>query len=342
MDPATLALLEVGFSVAGKLFDFMDAPQAAEPRVRELEAFVSASVQQLDQSIRGGVFTIIEKIERDNLELLISRARNLSNLLDMERTDQALQYAMTVRESVDYARNRLDEGKEHWLGPYLAGNSIYLAALEAAGERHEREVASFGEFLTRTKVQVLDLVAPRILQSGGGLPWLDIAAFLNGGTEALPALLRHLPDEGVQQFVSPLLDEPLLPDVDPEIHALAVELFQGQDRACVAPDIPMERFEAAQRKLLTLADPGDPLVALVDTTAFRGAKDGIAIFSSYCIIGMLWSSPERREYALLPPDIVARGSSLRIGGVPHELLEEGLADAVCTFLLKARALYTTG
>jgi hypothetical protein len=349
MDPATLALIETGFSIAGKFLDrFTGTPPAEDPgkRVHELDQFVKTSVAELDQSITSGISTVINKIETDNLEFLLSRARNLSALLDVGRFDQALQYAMTLRESVDYARNRLEEEKVHWLGPYLAGSGIYFAAVDAAGASREADVLAFRKHLDQIKIEVLDHVVPRMIEANVKVPWTAIAHFTLGTTDQLADLLRHLPDSEVAG--TPVVDSrritrsstpsrlSALPQADLSVHALAVESFQSVREAYVSPKIPKAKLDGAHKKVLPLADPGDPILALLDLTVWGGAKECVAVFSSYLIIGSS-GRPKRYEYDSLTSEITTRGTEIQIGGDRHFVLRDDTAAALSAFLNTVRS-----
>jgi len=349
MDPATLALIEAGFSIAGK---FLDRFQQGKPheedaaaRVQELDRFVQKSVAELDQSIQFGISTVINKIENDALELLLSRARNLSALLDMGRYDHALHYAMTLRESVDYARNRLEEEKVHWLGPFLGGSGIYLAAVDAAGARREADLLEFRKHLDEIKIELLDYVVPRMIESGVKVPWATVAHFTLGTTERLGELLAHLRvpearagvDDSIRGAGQPAKPPPLaLPQPDMSVHALAVKWLSPASATYVSPNIPKAKLDGARKKVLLLAEAGDPILALIDLTVWGSAKECVGVFSSYIIVGS-GGPPKRYEYASLPPKIATEGFKLFIGPDRYFMLDNDKANALQAFLTDVRS-----
>lgn len=350
MDPATLTLIETGFSIAGKFLDRFAGRSSSndtDVRVQELDRFVKTSVAELDQSLRSGIATVIDKIETDNLEFLLSRARNVSALLDSGRYDQALQYAMTLRESVDYARNRLQEEKVHWLGPYLAGSGIYFAAVDAAGAKREADILEFQKHLEEIKIEVLDYVVPEMISTGVKIPWLVIAQFTLGTTDRLGELLSHLRDAEVRGAATvetrriadgaPISRSATLPQADLAVHALAVELLKPVRDAYVSPQIPKTKLDGAHKRVLPLADAGDPILALIDLTVWGGAKDCVAVFSSYVIVGSS-GQPKRYAYVSLP-EVTTDGSSLFIGRDRHFLMGNDKAEALKNFLKAVHARF---
>ena len=120
-----------------------------------------------------------------------------------------------------------------------------------------------------------------------------------------------------------------------------MEILDPVTGAFVAPLIPQGKIDGAKKKVLPLADPGDALVALVDLTAFGGARECVAIFSSYCIIGSN-TALLRLQYAHLPTVITSDGYYLEMGGERYFMLERARAAAVAAFLNAAYARALAG
>lgn len=302
-----------------------------------LAELIQNSASRIDTAIGDAVRTIIGKVEQDQLELLLSRTRNLSALIGMRRPDQALQYAWTLRESVDYAHNRLREEKLQWLGPYLAGNSIFLATLQYAGEHHQREVERFEQAVLDAKYRILDRSVPEMVVRGQRIPWPEISAFLRGAdTSGLGAVL---------QLLAPVSPAPSTTggeiaaagDAD-RVLALAAKHFEASSKIFVHPHIPDAKRNGAEKKLTTLADPGDELLVLIDITVFGGAKDGIAIFPSYLTHADISLDPIRLEYRDLPATIASTGSKVIVGDQKMKMYDAAIASSVAAFLRDVRSL----
>ena len=125
----------------------------------------------MQRSLELGINQIIEKIERDKLEELISRIKNLDMLLKLGKTDQLLQYVLHVKESVDYAKNRLAEGKNYWLMPYITGLSLVTATFSYIGNEIPEETENLNQFIAKTKVYILDTVTKELVTTGKPIRW---------------------------------------------------------------------------------------------------------------------------------------------------------------------------
>jgi hypothetical protein len=335
MDPLSLSLAEAGFSVAGSFLESLDAggaPAAPATGARDgLAELIRSSVSRFgaaaDEAGRNG----FGEEEREGLELLVSRARNLSTIAEMDRPDQALQYAWTLRESVDYASNRLDEGKLSWLGPFLAGSSLFLAALRYAGEPAQEETARLRQAVLDARYRVLDQAVPRLVARAKPIPWPEIAAFLQGaGAEGLRALLQV--DEGAE-------DAPSGSAADERVLELVSRNLVPSGKVFIFPDIPTDKLIAAEKKLTAPADPGDQLLALVDITVFGGAKDGFAIFGSYFTYATIGQEAMRVDYDHLPSVISASGTRVVIGRQELNAFDDEAAIAIAAFLRDVRELW---
>lgn len=191
MDPYTIAVLaEVGFSVADRVLAMNKdvATPGAPPLATTVRDIVETSSASLAAAIRSASDRIVEKLESDKLEELQARVKNVSMLLRMRREAQLLQPALTLNESVEYAQNRLREGKLDWLGPWLAGKAVFLAAMRACDAMGGDEFSEFEAEVASGRRVVLDWAAPILLHSNGRLPWDAIAAFMAGEP---PAFLKE-------------------------------------------------------------------------------------------------------------------------------------------------------
>jgi hypothetical protein len=187
MVPGSIQVLELGLSLSRSLFEL---DNARSPELMAVRDYIRESSEQIIKAIHTAVATIIDKIEQDHLELLVSRSQNLSSLVALNRLDQVMHYSMTLRESVDYAQNRFREGKTHWLGPYLAGNSVLLAALRLCDALSDAELDKFNQVVREARVTVLDYALDELV-SKKPLPWVELAEFVDGrSTEVLPDRLK--------------------------------------------------------------------------------------------------------------------------------------------------------
>jgi hypothetical protein len=348
MDPATLSLIQVGFSVAGKLFDYLEASatvtaSAVVPTDGNLPELIQSSVSRFGTAIDDAVRTIIGKVEQDQLELLLSRTRNLSALVGMQRPDQALQYAWTLRESVDYAHNRLNENKLQWVGPYLAGNSIFLATLQYAGEKNDTEVNRFRQLVLQAKYRILDQTVPQLVVQGTSIPWQEISDFLHGtdagGLTSLLQLVDATTGTHKQKKRATRGDETLA-EMAEQVLEIATRHLTPSSKVFLSPNIPPAKRNGAEKKLTVAADPNDPLLALIDITVFGGAKDGFALFPTYFTYADIAEDAIRLEYADLPASISSSGMKVTVGSQKLSAYDGAAASALAAFLRDVRLLYT--
>lgn len=192
MDPATLTLLvQVGFAAADCALEFYDISQTenAAKAQQALSHLVSTTASDLRNAIDSAAGRVIDKLEADKMEELCARINNLSMLLSMGRKTELLQYAMTLNESVQYAQNRISERKIQWIGPWLAGQAVFFAALNSSAGDSEQARKDLERASTRAKHLVLDTIAPEIVRAGATIPWETVVAFLRpGGSHHLSAI----------------------------------------------------------------------------------------------------------------------------------------------------------
>jgi WD40 repeat protein len=98
---------------------------------------ISSSIEELKHSIDEGSEKVIAKIEKDQMEKLVTQLSNLRDLLQTEiltNKDHLVQYALEVHVSTDYAKNRLFEGQPQWFMPYCVGNSLLQFTKASIGQ----------------------------------------------------------------------------------------------------------------------------------------------------------------------------------------------------------------
>lgn len=305
MDPATLQMLELGFSIAKDVLEVAAQEAEAREQQRALERVIARSVERLEAGLQAVVGAVVDKLESDKLEELQSRARNLGFLISTGRTDQVLQYAVTLKESVDYAANRIQEGKQRWIGSWLAGHGVFVAALSLCGAATPAIVREYAKVIGKIRLDVLDAIAPELWRAGGRLPWQDIAAFLRGDDSALLGHLKTLASAG----------EPGRATREPaeiSITELARELLRDDDEVYFHPEIPARKLEGARAGFLAEVTPGSPLRVLYDNTIFGSAKEGLALFDAFLVYAYVGEVFTLRYDALGDSRPTARGSDVLV------------------------------
>jgi hypothetical protein len=190
VEQSTADLIAAGLSLAGQVLDHIRSASPSSAQYSDPHLIVDEAVRHVESAVASGAIAVIDKIESDQIELLRSRIKNLALLLRLQPA-QCIQYAMMLRESVDYARNRVFENKHHWFGPWLAGQGVLLLALHKAGAASANDLASFMEELRRAKYEVLDVIAARVVAAGGKIDWSKAHAFLDGTSTDPEGSPRH-------------------------------------------------------------------------------------------------------------------------------------------------------
>lgn len=144
-----------------------------------LDDVLSRAVEQLAEMSAASRDAIIGKLEADKLEQLQSRIQNLGFVIRVGKVNDALTYILTVKESVDYAENRLREGKIEWLGATIIGRATIMAALSHLQLETAAEASALKNICTQARHQMLDQLVVYRLSRSQPLPWEQIHAFLD-------------------------------------------------------------------------------------------------------------------------------------------------------------------
>lgn len=205
----------IGFAtriIEKKLFDGNEADRTSHSTVEpssipphcpvqptvDIERVMKEAVEQIASLAKASTDAIISKIESDKLEELQSRIHNLGFLLRLKKTEDAFLYMLTLKESVDYAQNRVSEGKTEWISACIVGRSAIIAALEYCTLEADKEKEELFKICRQAKYQMLDLLVPQILSKNGKVPWDQVENFLAGascqplGIEMFDASKAHI------------------------------------------------------------------------------------------------------------------------------------------------------
>jgi hypothetical protein len=209
----------------------------------ELESGFRETAEQMKRAVRESTDKVIDKLESDKLEILISRIGILGDIIRIGDRGEVLRFVWTLRELVDYAGFRLQEGKHQWQGPFLAGKAVIytalrLCAVDGLSERNELE-----RLCKQAKYDLLDVAIPQMIQQGVKIPWVQIEEFLSGcGELTINALGLDGGEKSASKRVLPpnaqvLVDviiphDAILEDMDSE---LTVNGVDGWTVGCIVP-----------------------------------------------------------------------------------------------------------
>ncbi|SOE92700.1 Biotin-requiring enzyme [Burkholderia sp. D7] len=214
----TLDMLQKGYKIASQVLSYLregeeqtdSTPVAAIASREEVDAKVLSAVNdvshKLDIVARDIVGKVTQKLEQDQLEKLAAQVRTVKLGLEFENEGMLTTSLVHITEQIEYAKNRLAEGKREWLGPWLMAEAVRIAALRAVpgGEKAmtvlNREVLAF-------RLNILDYTRDSLLKSSKS-PWLKIAEFVEGRNEDVLRLVENTSGGAVAtQLKSVILDD---------------------------------------------------------------------------------------------------------------------------------------
>ncbi|ARK91037.1 hypothetical protein BOC42_27815 [Burkholderia pseudomallei] len=194
-------LLDKGLTLAGEFLSFVreEGARSSEPDMavavaasrsnEKLASAVDDVAKRLETAVQSIVGNVVDKIERDQLELLTAQAKSVHFAIEFEN-DGMLGPAVTrIMELIAYAKNRIAEGKQEWLGPWLMAESIRIVALRrlASSEKAKALVQSEAHAF---RLSILDYSGQSLL-SKGKVPWMKVAEFVQGTNEDIVQLIAQ-------------------------------------------------------------------------------------------------------------------------------------------------------
>jgi hypothetical protein len=194
-------LLDKGLTLAG---DFLSYLREGDARSHEMNLSVAAASTQanaklaravddvakkLEGAIQSIVGNIVEKIERDQLELLTAQVKSVHFALEFENDGMLGPAVSRIMELIAYAKNRIAEGKQEWLGPWLMAESVRIIALRRLASS-ERALALVQSEAHTFRLNILDY-SGKSLVSKGNVPWVKIAEFVEGKNEDVVLLISR-------------------------------------------------------------------------------------------------------------------------------------------------------
>ncbi len=349
MDAVTMEFLSLGFELSSRTLSFIHAQGSPEAAVAVLEP----SATRLAEALRTMPRRNGSGPESTTVEELRVRARDLAMLARMKRPQDAPRYLEPLVAAVAAARAHLEEGQALWLGPWLAGRAVAMAAAFYAGAASPSDVAAFEEEVETSRARLLESVRSHLLASSD-VPWRELAAFVRGeGTQLLPWLLGAGADMGAMRTLAPRVERPKRPLSLDEVVARAEDLLKKGLSVYVTPLIPEKKVRGARGSFLEEAQPDEPLVALIDTTVFGGAEHGVAFLGERFFFkdltqDMVWlpysdvvTARAEGDHVIVETPLKAASSDLspsgRFGSVlKMNLLESDRALRVAGFLQAVR------
>ncbi|WP_416427735.1 lipoyl domain-containing protein (plasmid) [Pseudomonas sp. App30] len=145
-----------------------------------LESSFKEAASELKLAISQSAAQVIEKIESDKFELLASRIKSLGDLIQIGDKSEILRYQFVLREVVDYAENRVNEGKVGWSGPLLLGKAAIYSALEICAASTGVAKSELEALCAKARHEMVDLGVRQCISQGQIIPWAKVEEFLTG------------------------------------------------------------------------------------------------------------------------------------------------------------------
>jgi len=193
-----------------------------------LDESLNCAVDRLREIAAASRDAIIGKIESDKLEQLQSRIQNLGFLIRLGKASDSLAYVLTVKESVDYAENRLREGKAEWLSATIVGRATIVSALSYLQLDTTTEASALKQICASARHQMLDQLVAHVLAEGQSIPWERIHAFLEGRAEGAELFAQPLVASGRSQAMPKEWREVRMSEVDDACTVEKILVSEGQ------------------------------------------------------------------------------------------------------------------
>lgn len=182
--------VEVASFVFGKVRELEDHASIASSTVpvyqyddQKLIAAIDDVSRRIDDVAQTVVAGVSKKLEFDQLQKLGSQVKVLKGALEFGNENMIITALMPLAEQVEYSKLRIAEGKREWIGPWMIGESIRLAAMQVL-VADEKKRAFVAREIVNFRVNILDHTGNFLMQSVPS-PWLLISDFIEGRNENL-------------------------------------------------------------------------------------------------------------------------------------------------------------
>jgi hypothetical protein len=291
----TIELITVGLDFANKVLGLCQQKDSLQDE--HLINLIYDSTESLKNVIQMSANQVIHKIEQDKMEELISRLKNIDLLLRMKNRDNLLNYLLLVQESVDYAQNRVNEGKFQWATVYLVGKSMIYAAFTYLGNESPQIEQELLRGLEEAKFKILDEISAVFIQSGRAIPWQSIKNVLDNKTNSLNDLIKLLPekkteitnsDQGKTVVLNPVKNPVNFVE---KLNEICIK-YEEIDSCYFSDTIPIKKLKNACQSFDI--PENEKVIFLCDSTVFRSGKVGFAICENGLYWGVDWTTSTKR------------------------------------------------
>jgi hypothetical protein len=152
-----------------------------------LVAAIDDVARKLEGVVQDIVGQLTDKLERDQLEKLTAQVKGVHFALEFGDSGMLGPALGRIMEQIEYAKNRIGEGKREWLGPWLMAESIRIVALRQLAQT-DKALEMIDSEAQTFRLNILDFAGEYLLGSRN-MPWLKISEFVEGRNEDVIGLI---------------------------------------------------------------------------------------------------------------------------------------------------------
>lgn len=255
-------LIDKGFELASGFLSYLREKDERQSQLQTValeqqEVFNSRLLNAMEDvsrnlSIIAGdtAFRVSKKLESDRLEDLAAQVKSLKLAIELDNQSMLGSSLASISVQIEYAKNRLAEGKMEWLGAWMMAESIRLAGLNKIANG-SNAIALVHKEAQHFRINILEFTRELIIKPNQ-TPWVEIAQFIEGKNETVLALLKR---EQIADSVNTqtILREILVPDIGGHTNVDVIEVHVGQGKM-VQPNDPIATIETDKATMEISAD----------------------------------------------------------------------------------------
>lgn len=154
-----------------------------------IKSAIKDATLSLERSISAEGDRVINKIESDQQEKLVSIVKLANFYLEIEDYENAVRLSPDLILLSDYSRNRVQEGKMQWLSPWIISQSTWITLMSFGSPSEKVKIAVDAKFKD-FRLDLLDLLGVELVTQKI-CSWIDISEFVNNqGNKIIPKLIN--------------------------------------------------------------------------------------------------------------------------------------------------------
>lgn len=229
-------LIDKGFEFASDFLSYLREGDERNERIqmaslerqKEFDTKLLSSIEdishKLDFVAHDVATKVSRKLEADQLEKLTSQIKAIKFALEFNDKDMLRLTLVRIIDQLEYAKNRISEGKFEWLSPWMMAESIRIVSLRKIAIDNNALDVVYKEALA-FRISILNFTGSFVVKTNNS-PWLKISEFVEGKNEDILKLInsaKHLHNSDRKLF-NAVLD---FPDIDNEFRIVDVMVAVG-------------------------------------------------------------------------------------------------------------------